>query len=99
MHDSAVYYLQKILIEEPNHTLAAVELGYAYYSLSRCREAVAALKPALLAKPKPEIAVYYTGMCMVKIGNKELALDKYNELVILNSAYAAKLLQEIQKLH
>lgn len=98
LFDSAAFYLQKVLNDEPSSSLAAVELGYAYYSLGRYNEAIAAFKGALQQKNKPEIAIFYTGICLAKTGRKSEALDKYNELVILNSSYAAGLLSEIQRL-
>lgn len=97
-YDSAIYYLQKVLMVEPSNPLASVELGYAYYSLNRFNEAIDAFKPALASAPKPELAVFYAGMSLVKNGSKAEALDKYNELVILNSSYATQLLSEIQKM-
>jgi tetratricopeptide (TPR) repeat protein len=97
-HDSAVVYLQKVLDEEPSNLLASFELGYAYYSLNRFTDAITAFKPTLNAKDKPVLAVYYTGLCNTKTANKAAALDRYNELVILNSPYAAQLLSEIQKM-
>jgi len=97
-HDSAVFYLQKVLDEEPSNLLASFEQGYAYYSLNRYSDAINAFKPTLAVKDKPVLAVYYTGLCNVKTGSKAAALDKYNELVILNSPYAAQLLAEIQKM-
>jgi len=97
-YDSAIYHLQKVLIADPSNPLASVEMGYALYSLDRYDEAFEAFKPALAAKTKPELAVFYSGMCLVKKGSKAAALDKYNELVILNSSYAAQLLTEIQKM-
>jgi tetratricopeptide (TPR) repeat protein len=93
-----VYYLQKVITADPGNPLASFELGFAFYSLNRYDEAIGAFKPALDSKPKPEIAVFYTGMCRVKTNNKSEALNKYNELVILNSSYAANLLTEIQKM-
>jgi tetratricopeptide (TPR) repeat protein len=97
-YDSAIYYLQKVLMVDPSNPLASVEMGYALYSLDRYQEAFEAFKPALAVKPKSELALFYSGMCLVKNGSKAEALDKYNELVILNSSYAAQLLTEIQKM-
>jgi tetratricopeptide (TPR) repeat protein len=97
-HDSAVIYLQKVLDEEPSNLLASFEQGFAYYSLNRYTDAITAFKPTLAVKDKPVLAIYYTGLCNVKTGSKAAALDKYNELVILNSPYAAQLLAEIQKM-
>jgi tetratricopeptide (TPR) repeat protein len=96
--DSAVYYLQKVVVADAGNPLASVELGFALYSLNRFDDALSAFKPALESKPKQEMAVFYTGMCRVKTNNKSEALNKYNELVILNSSYAANLLTEIQKM-
>ena len=96
--DSAVFYLQKVVEVDPSNSPASVELGFALYSLNRFSEAIKAFKPALAAKPKPEIALFYTAMCFVKTNNKEEALSKYNELTILNSSYAANLLKEIQQM-
>jgi tetratricopeptide (TPR) repeat protein len=97
-YDSAIYYLQKVLLVDPSNSLASVEVGYALYSLDRYNEAFEAFKPALAAKPRPESAIFYSGMCLVKKGSKAEALDRYNELVILNSVYASQLLAEIQKM-
>lgn len=96
--DSAIFYLQKVVEIDPSNTPVSIELGFAFYSLNRFSEAVNAFKPALIAKPKPELALFYTAMCFVKTGNKEEALMKYNELAILNSPYAAKLLHEIEQM-
>jgi tetratricopeptide (TPR) repeat protein len=97
-YDSAVYYLQKVLETEASNIPASVELGYAYYSLNRYSDAIETFKPALAAKTKSEVAIFYSGMCLAKTGNKASALDKYNELVILNSSFASQLLAEIQKM-
>lgn len=96
--DSAVFYLQKVVEADPSNSPASVELGFALYSLNKYSQAINAFKPALAAKPKPEIALFYTAMCFVKTNNKEEALSKYNELTILNSSYAANLLKEIQQM-
>jgi tetratricopeptide (TPR) repeat protein len=97
-YDSAIYFLQQVLNADPFNPLASVELGYTYYSLNRCNDAIETFKPALATKPKSELAVFYSGMCLAKKGSKAEALDKYNELVILNSSYASQLLTEIQKM-
>ncbi len=96
--DSAIFYLQKVVEIDPDNTPVSIELGFAFYSLNKFSEAIKAFKPALVAKPKPELALFYTAMCFVKTGNKEEALRKYNELAILNSSYAAKLLHEIKQM-
>jgi tetratricopeptide (TPR) repeat protein len=97
-YDSAAYYLQKVLNVDASNIPASVELGYAYYSLGRYSDAIEAFKPALAAKTKSEPAIFYSGMCLAKTGSKASALDKYNELVILNSSFASQLLAEIQKM-
>lgn len=97
-YDSAAYYLQKVLNVDATNIPASVELGFAYYSLERYNNAIEIFKPALTAKTKSEAAIFYSGMCLAKTGNKASALDKYNELVILNSSFAAQLLAEIQKM-
>jgi tetratricopeptide (TPR) repeat protein len=97
-YDSAAYYLQKVLDTEASNIPASVELGYAYYSLGRYNDAIETFKPALAAKTRSEAAIFYSGMCLTKTSNKASALDKYNELVILNSSFASQLLAEIQKM-
>jgi tetratricopeptide (TPR) repeat protein len=97
-YEKAVYYLQKVVEADSSNVLAAIELGFAFYSLNRYRDAIDAFKSTLALKPRPELAIFYTGICLAKTGNKSDALNKYNELVIMNSTYAVNLLTEIQKM-
>ncbi len=97
-YEKAIPYLEKIVATDPVNVLAVTELGFSLYSIGKYDEATDVLKTILNLQPKPELAVYYIGLCNVRKGNKAEAVNRYNELVILNSKYAAALLSEIKKL-
>ena len=94
--NEAVPYLQKAIGFEEQNYLSYSELGFSLFSLNRMDDALARLNKANELKPGFETTVYYIGMCHVKQSKKAEAVQKYNELVQLNSRYAALLLNEIK---
>lgn len=94
--NEAVPYLQKAIGFEEQNYLSYSELGFSLFSLNRMEEALQRLNKANELKPGFETTVYYIGMCHVKQNKKADAVQKYNELVKLNSSYAASLLNEIK---
>jgi tetratricopeptide (TPR) repeat protein len=97
-YEKAIPYLERIVETEPLNVLAVTELGFSLYSIEKYNEALEVLKKVLTLQPKPELAIYYTGLCYVRNGDKTEAVNRYNELAILNSKYALTLLSEIKKL-
>lgn len=97
-YTKAVPFLQKVIDAEPTNALAVIELGFSLYSIAKYDESLRVLQTILSVQPKPELALYYAGLCYVRKANKAEAVNKYNELVILNSEYALTLLSEIKKL-
>lgn len=94
--NEAVPYLQKAIGFEEQNYLSYSELGFSLFSMNRIDEALVRLNKANELKPGFETTVYYIGMCQVKQNKKAEAVQTYNELVKLNSSYAALLLHEIK---
>jgi tetratricopeptide (TPR) repeat protein len=92
----AVPYLQKATSFDEQNYLSYSELGFSLFSLKRYDEAMVHLNKANTLKAGFETTVYYMGLCHVKQNKKQEAVQKYNELVQLNSNYAALLLNEIK---
>lgn len=92
----AMSYLQKLIALDSTDAIAWGEIGYTYYSLQSIDTAVEHLTKANLLKPKTETTLYYLGLCYIRKSNKAEAVKKYNELSLLNSSYAGKLLEEIK---
>ena len=97
-YSKAVPYLEKVVAIDPSNINTVVELGFSLYSVAKYDQAIEVLQKALILQPKPELAVYYAGLCYVKTGHKTEAVNRYNDLVILNSDYALALLTEIKKM-
>ncbi|MBX9784811.1 MAG: tetratricopeptide repeat protein [Chitinophagaceae bacterium] len=94
----AVPHLQKAIALDSTDASAFGEIGYSYYSLQQYDLSVEHLNKANQFKPKTETTVYYLGLCYVKKNNKAEAVKKYNELSLMNSSYAGKLLEEIKEM-
>ncbi len=94
--NEAVPFLQKAIGFEEQNYLSYSELGFSLFSLNRMDEALLRLNKANELKPGFETTVYYIGRCHIKQNKKAEAVQKYNELVQLNSNYAALLLNEIK---
>ena len=97
-YNKAVPYLEKAVSADPDNTLAVTELGFSLYSIAMYDEAISVLQKVVEQQPKPGLAVYYAGLCYIRKGDKAEAVNRYNELVILNSEYALTLLAEIKKM-
>lgn len=90
-------YLQRVLSLDPEDRLAYSELGYAAYSLKNFTDAISYLKKTeTLPGPRIETAMYYLGLCYTQTGQKQEAIKKYNELVLMESELATGLLAEIR---
>lgn len=95
----ALPYLQRAILFEEQNYLSHSELGFTFFSLNRFDEAVVYLQKANTLKAGFETTVYYLGMCFVKQQKKQEAVQKYNELVQLNSNYAPALLKGIKEMN
>ena len=98
-YNDALPYLQKAISFEEQNYLSHSELGFTLYSLNRVNEAVVQLQKANSLKAGFETTIYYLGMCFVRQQKKQEALQKYNELVQLNSNYAPRLLKGIKEMN
>jgi tetratricopeptide (TPR) repeat protein len=94
--DQAIPHLQKALVIDSSDAVAHGELGYSYYSIQQYTIAIGHLNNANFLKPKTETTIYYLGLCFVRLNAKPEAVKKYNELSLMNSSYAGKLLEEIK---
>jgi tetratricopeptide (TPR) repeat protein len=94
--DLAITHLKKTIELDGTDMLAKTELGYSYYSTNQFENAIAVLKETEKVSPKIETALFYQGMCYVKVKNKGDAVKKYNELEIIGSEHALELLSEIR---
>ncbi len=94
--DKAITHLQKSIQSDSSNTTAYAEIGYSYYSIKMYSMAISNLNIANTLQPKTETTLYYLGLCFVRISSKADAVKKYNELSLMNSNYAGKLLNEIK---
>jgi len=94
---SAIPYLKNVIATDSTDRLAYSELGYSSYSLGNYTEAISYLKKTeTLPGPRIETATYYLGLCYVQVRQKQEAIKKYNELVLMGSELATGLLAEIR---
>ncbi|RXK58756.1 tetratricopeptide repeat protein [Lacibacter luteus] len=98
-YNEALPYLQKAISFEEQNYLSHSELGFTLFSLNRYDEAIVCLQKANSLKAGFETTVYYLGLCFVKKQKKQEAVQKYNELVQLNSNYAPELLKGIKEMN
>jgi tetratricopeptide (TPR) repeat protein len=95
-YTKAIAYLQKAIQIDSVNAFAFAEIGYSYYSIQEYTVAIGNLNIADKLNPKIETTIYYLGLCFVRLNSKAGAVKKYNELALLNSSYAGKLLDEIK---
>jgi len=93
----ALTWLQKAVQLKPSYVEARSEIGFAQLKLKRYNEAVATLRTAITASPDFDNSHYYLGQVYVLMGNKTGANNEYRELKRLDSQYASKLLDMINK--
>lgn len=92
-------YLQKLILLEPDNRLAYAELGFSHYFLRNYTDAITHLKKAeSLPGAASETVIYYLGLCYVRSSQKQEAIKKYNELVLMESKMAPGLLLEIRSM-
>ncbi len=96
--DQAITSLQKAVLADSSDATAHGEIGYSYYSIQQYTVAIGHLNISNQLKPKTETTTYYLGLCFVKLNGKADAVKKYNELSLMNSSYAGKLLEEIKNM-
>ena len=94
--EKAITHLQKAIQIDSSNATAHAEIGYSYYSTQMYTVAIANLNIANTYQPKTETTLYYLGLCFVRLNSKADAVKKYNELSLMNSSYAGKLLDEIK---
>lgn len=94
--DKAIPHLQKAILADSSNALAYAEIGYSYYSTQQYGVAIGNFNIANRLNPKAETTLYYLGLCFVRVNSKAEAVKKYNELALMNSSYAGKLLDEIK---
>ncbi|HEX4957411.1 MAG TPA: tetratricopeptide repeat protein [Lacibacter sp.] len=94
--DKAIPQLQKALLADSTDAIAYSEIGYSYYSIQQYATAIGHLNNANYLKPRTETTIYYLGLCFVRLNSKTEAVKRYNELSLMNSSYAGKLLEEIK---
>lgn len=94
--EKAITHLQKSIQVDSVNATAYAEIGYSYYSIQMYTVAIGNLNIANTLQPKIETTLYYLGLCFVRLNSKADAVKKYNELSLMNSSYAGKLLDEIK---
>jgi len=96
-YDEAVDWLKQATTSKPDYVNAFNELGFAYLKLKRYPEASAALRRSVALEARNEVTHYYLGQVHLATGNRNLAMAEYRALQQLNSDYAPKLLNMINK--
>jgi len=81
----------------PKPAVAFNNLGMAYGKLNRYDEEIDALNQALVIRPKFAAARYNLGTTYLKKGNRQAAMEQYENLKAFDLTAAKKLLQEINR--
>ena len=77
----AVPILEQVLKEEPNTTMALLQLGRAYMALKQYPQAVAPLRKLVEKKPDDAFGRYELGCALVKTGNWDEAAPQFEAAV------------------
>ena len=77
--------------------MAHSNLGYAYLSSSMYKEAIEAYKQAIGIEPDSAKAHFGLGYARVLSNDRDLALEQYEMLKSLDTEWANKLFNEINK--
>jgi tetratricopeptide (TPR) repeat protein len=96
-YQAAVTHLARAEQMKPEWENVSVELGYAYWKTGRSNEAVRAFTTAIGKNRQSELARYYLGMVYVENGNRNAAMQQYRDLQRMNSQYAQKLSDAMNK--
>lgn len=96
-YNDAVPFLKKVIEVDDQYVSAYTELGYCDYALKNYDDALYYFKKAY-AIEKTALNLYYTGLCYVGKKQKTEAAKMVLELKAMNSDYAGKLQEKIDKL-
>ena len=95
--DEAITYLRKAAELSPGVSDYHNGIGYCLFYLNTFHEAINAFNKAVTINPSSVDALAGLGAAYAKLGQKEQAMDVYDRLKNLDSTYADKLLQIINR--
>ena len=93
----AINFFEQAIKINSDYAEAYYNLGIAYYDLGRYQDAIDAYKQAVRIKPDDDEAHCNLGRAYLAIGDKNSALAELNILKSLNSKFANKFLNQINK--
>lgn len=85
------------MAQAPPESFDFIMLGGLYEKMLRYPQAIDSYKQAVVIDLKNDLAHYRLGELYLRIGNRELAEEKYRFLRSLKSRFADKLLKEMNK--
>jgi arylsulfatase A-like enzyme/Tfp pilus assembly protein PilF len=80
-YQEAAPVLEQVLEQEPNTTIASLQLGRAYMALKEYQKAVTSLRKLVEKKPEDAFARYEFGCALVKTGNWTEAMPHFEAAV------------------
>lgn len=93
----AVDALKKAIELDKDYYIAMTELGYSYYKLNQCTDALSYLEKVKAAWPKHELSRYYAGFCY-HLKNDQASLRKMiDELRTINTDQGKKYAETLMK--
>jgi len=96
--DEAIWHFRESLKAKPSYVLAWLNLGVAYKQVREFQAAIDAYRWVLQFDPGNPQALYVLGLIYVEMGDKERALEIYQNLMGSGSTDAPKLLELIKSL-
>ena len=87
-YEGALPFLKEAVKKKPDYALAHCNLGVAYDSLGRHREAIEALKQAIRLQPDFALAHYNLGVAYGILGRHREAVEAYQQAIRLQPDYA-----------
>jgi len=96
-YSEAITWLTQATNAKPDYVYAYDELGFSYLKLKRYPEASTALRRASSINPRNEVTHYYLGQVYLATNNRNGAMAEYQALQRLNSEYASKLYNLMNK--
>ena len=97
MYKEAIEKFKQAIEIDPDDVMAHSNLGYAYLSSSMHKEAIEAYKQAIGIEPDSAKAHFGLGYACVLSNDRDLALEQYEILKSLDTEWANKLFNEINK--
>jgi len=97
MYKEAIEKFKQAIEIDPDDVMAHSNLGYAYLSSSMHKEAIEAYKQAIGIEPDSAKAHFGLGYACVLSNDRDLALEQYEMLKSLDTEWANKLFNEINK--